>query len=296
MDGWVAKQMKYDDARQNYWNIQEIPTRLQQHADRQRASSEDAITDLENLEIEALTKGGVIQLQEDLEKSRSELDTLDTEIAQLEEKIDAQYSERGLYSSAQDEHMKKCIETISTAMQHRGFDAVKNSAAATPSPNDDDAVRELHQYKVSASDINEDLVNLRVTHDQKRKFKSHRFDDVRSGFGSEAIIGQVLGQFMQGMINGSDLWRVIQRNQRHRDVGAWPDFGSGSLGGGSVWGDVFGNSFPSTLPQDTRSRLPRRRRSSRGSWHWPNSGNGGFRIPTGRGRSSGGGFKTGGGF
>jgi len=234
MDGWVAKQMKYDDARQNYWNIQEIPTRLQQHADRQRASSEDAIADLENLEIEALKKGGVIQLQEDLEKSRAELDTLDTEISQLEEKIDAQYSERGLYSSAQDEHMKKCIETISTAMQHRGFDAVKNSAAATPSPNDDDAVRELHQYKVSANDINEDLVNLRVTHDQKlarlkelegvrRKFKNHRFDDVRSGFGSEAIIGQVLGQFMQGMINGNDLWRVIQRNQRHRDVGAWPE-------------------------------------------------------------------------
>ncbi len=308
MDGWVAKQIKYDDSRQNYWNIQEIPTRLGEHAERQRTASEEAIAQLEQVELDALKKGGVIQLQTDLENIRAEIDKLDAEIAGYEEKLDALYEERGLYSSGQDEHMKRCIDTLSSAMQHRGFDAVKKSAAATPSPNDDDAVRELHQYKVSAQDINDDLRGLRITHDQKlarlkelegvrRKFKTHRFDDVRSGFGNEAIIGQVLAQFMQGLVNGTDLWRVIQRNQRHRDVGAWPDFGSGGLGRGSVWGEVFGNSFPSTLPQDTRSRLPRRRRSRSGTFHWPNSGNGGFRMPSGRGGfKGGGGFKTGGGF
>jgi len=146
-------------------------------------------------------------------------------------------------------------------------------------------------------------LSLRKSHDQKLKrlreleevrsnFKRHRYDDTRSGFSNDAVIGAILGQFLEGVVNGSEVWRVLQRNQRHRDVGAWPDYGSGGLGRG-----------PGSILDDMLSAPRRHRRRAKQSspWHWPNSNNGGFRLPTSRRsssgrRSSGGGFKTGGGF
>ena len=122
------------------------------------------------------------------------------------------------------------------------------------------------------------LNRLQQLEEVRRRFKNRRFDDIRSGFGNEDLISTMLGQFLNGLINSGELWRVLERHQRHRDVGAWPDFGSGGLG------------FPNT----------RRRRSP---WHSPTSrggvgsrSTGGFRLPRSGGSSSRGGFKTGGGF
>ena len=71
-------------------------------------------------------------------------------------------------------------------------------------------------------------------------FKNSRFDDVRSGFGNQALIAGVLGQFIQGVVSGSDVWRVLKRNQRYRKVASSPTFGSGGLGDIA---DIFGEEM-----------------------------------------------------
>ena len=110
----------------------------------------------------------------------------------------------------------------------------------TDSPTDDQLVIELQGVDTRLDALTEGLADVRGLHDKKlgrlkelenvrRDFKNSRFDDVRSGFANESLLVGVLGQFLQGVVNGSDLWRVIKRNQRYRNVGSTPDFGSGGV-------------------------------------------------------------------
>jgi len=104
----------------------------------------------------------------------------------------------------------------------------------------------------------------------------------------------VLGKFVQGLINGSDVWNAIKRNQRYRNVGASPNFGTGALGGignilieGAINGAING-AIDYTKRRQRRGRrstwnLPRSRRSNDSAYRKPRTKrNGGF--------STGGGF------
>lgn len=309
LDKWVAGLINYEPARQNYWNIQEIPKRLQQHAEYVRTQSEEAIKKLEVYEVEAMEAAGIMQLQVDYEQSRVDIDQHDARIDEQESRLNDELLTRSKFSSGQDSQMLQALKMLSDAMQHQSLQSLQQSVFATPSMRDDSLVNELHQYQQNAKNTENDLRDLRKTHSAKlkqlkelenvrKKFKRNRFDDIRSGFGNQALIASSLAQFMQGMMNGAELWQVIQRNQQHRDVGAWPDFGSGGLGRGSIWGDILDVQVGHPNRHGRMRRSNGRRTNSKSSrsntWHWPNSGNGGFRLPTGR--PSGGGFKTGGGF
>ena len=53
----------------------------------------------------------------------------------------------------------------------------------------------------------------------RRQFKRHRYDDLRSVFEDDRLIGQLLSEFLRGAIRGSGLWDAIRRQQRYQDVG-----------------------------------------------------------------------------
>jgi hypothetical protein len=180
--------------------------------------------------------------------------------------------------------MEQGLQALSAALSQKSLLELNDAAHDTASEHDNRVVRELAELHEQHGDLEEELRDHRRLHEAKlarlqefeqlrRRFKQHRFDDIRSGFGNDGLISAMLGQFLKGLINSNELWRVLERHQRHRDVGAWPDFGSGGLG------------------------LPRSRRSP---WHFPRGRGGsagGFRLPrTGGWRSRGGGFRTGGGF
>lgn len=313
LDQWVAGLINFEPSRQNYWNLQEIPKRLQTHAETVREQSNEAIDALQAVENTAMQDAGVHQLQVNYEQARLALDAHDDKIKQAEQTHNNVLTKRAQFAATQDPLMQQALAVLSDAMQHQSMQTLQQGTFATASMRDDDLVNELHQYATRAQDTEEDLRGLRQTYDTqlkrlrelesvRRNFKQHRFDDMRSGFGNEKLLNSALSQFMQGLLSGAELWRVIQRNQRHQDVGAWPDFGSGQLGHGSVWTDVLGNPN-----MGGRMRIPRSRRTSRrtnqrttqrrnSTWHWPNSNNGGFKLPGGRSSNGGGGFKTGGGF
>ena len=313
LDDWVARKIKYSDSRANYWNIQEIPKRLLQHAETARSQSEAMIDDVQILEEKALKEGGAKATRMKLDDLHKKINQHDNDISAQEEHLNKLLHQHGEFASGEDLEMQRSLEVLSSAMKHQNLTGLRQIVNSTRSDDDDYLLGELKRYQSQQEDIQDDISRLRTAHntklsrlkeleDVRRNFKRHRYDDMRSGFGNDALIGSVLGQFLEGLVSGSEVWRVIQRNQRHRDVGAWPDFGSGSLGHGGL-GDILGDlSRPRRrsssgnhdifgLPTSNRQTTKRRRKSS---WHWPNSNNGGFRLPSGR--SSGGGFKTGGGF
>jgi len=297
MDGWVAKLIHYEDGRVNFWNLMEIPKRLTEHADRVGDAADEQFMALQQLEFNALEAAGAKQLEVELEGFRETLDKHDDEMEAKEASLNHELSSRASYVAGEDEYIKRCLSRLTQAMDHENLVVVNRYVRETISPTDDKLVIELQSLDGRLESVRDDLDDVRNLHERKlsklkeleqvrREFKNSRYDDVRSGFGNETLIASVLGQFLQGVVSGSDLWRVLQRNQRYRDIGSLPDFGSGGLG------DLLGG--------DLVLGGGRRRKKRRGSsWHIPSPrrGGGGFRFPrSGGGRRGGGGFTTGGGF
>lgn len=291
LDNWVAKLIKYERNRVNYWNLQEIPKRLNAHAEQVKAEAEAEFLALQTIENTALDAAGVPAIQQRLDEARQALDDHDDRIEATEGELHRILEKGALFTAGLDEYTQRALSSLSAAMQHKDVYQIDRYVRATRSLVDDDLVKELRDFRDNYEDNEDDLADLRKAHSAKlsklkelegvrRNFKNSRYDDIRSGFGNEKLIQSVLGQFVQGVLSGAEVWRVIQRNQRYSDINARPDFGSGGISG----------------------RSPRRSTSdSNTTFHWPSNrgGSGGFRMPGGGGGSrnkSSGGFSTGGGF
>ncbi len=290
LDGWVARRNGFEKARVNYWTLLEIPKRLESHAKRAREQDVLQLKALEELELAAAQKLGIPALQTALTQAQQELAEIDAGVAKAEDQLDAQLEQRGRYASGKDRYVEQSLALLNDAMQRRDSRDLDIAVRATQSREDDSLVHELGDLREHAEDLQEDIAEQRPVREAKidrlkeleqvrRQFKQRRYDDVRSGFDNGDMINSVLGQFLGGLIGSAELWRTLERHQRHIDVGAWPDFGSGGLGG----------------------RMPQ----GRSPWHRPGNisigGSGGFRLPrsggfSSRGRGGGGGFRTGGGF
>jgi hypothetical protein len=302
MDGWVARVIKFQQARVNYWNLIEIPKRLTEHADRVAEVADEQHMHLQQLELDALDAAGANSLTAKLQLLRDELDQHDDQLARAEAELNEKLLQRASYVAGEDDYIKRCLARLSQALDHQDLAEVHRYVKATHSPTDDQLVLELQSLDDRLEDVADDLTNLRGMHEAKlsrlkeledvrRNFKNSRYDDVRSGFGNQTFIASVLGQFLQGAVSGSDVWQAIKRNQRYRNVGSIPDFGSDGLG---QLGDILGGGNLGGVAGG--SRKPRPRRQSTWNWPQPRRGGGSFRIPRGGGGKSGGGFKTGGGF
>ena len=297
IDSWVAGLIKYEASRVNYWNLTEIPKRLTEHAEHVADIADDAHDKLQKLELEVLAKNGALELEAKIDDARAVLDECDDKIESIESQLSDELAKRAKFTAGEDTYIKQSLEVLASALNHDNLQSIERYVRATHSPTDDHLVMELQQLYNRVDDINDNLGDVQSLHRKqlsklselesvRRNFKNARFDDVRSGFTNESLLVSVLGQFVQGLVDGADVWQTIKKNQRYRDVGVSPDFGSGALGG---LGDI--------LIEGAIDYANRKQRSSRRStWNLPRS-RGSSRTTSRRpSRRRSGGFKTGGGF
>ncbi|MEO0368829.1 MAG: hypothetical protein AAF197_08595 [Pseudomonadota bacterium] len=291
LDGWVAKVVNYEPARVNYWNLTEIPRRLQNHADLVTQKADEALMAVQQLELDRLEEAGFGNQQSELETQRTILDEADDQLEQREQHLNELLAERVKFVGGEDNYIHQCLSRLTLALDHQDLDAVYRYVLTTASPTDDQLVLELSELDQRLAGYQADLKDLKRVHDRKlsrlrdietvrQNFKNSRFDDVRSGFNNKSLLVASMAQFVQGELNGSELWQALERNQRYRKIRSNPEFGSGSVG------DIFNG----------QRRTTRQRGRNNSSWHWPKPrrGAGGFKLP--RAPRSSGGFKTGGSF
>lgn len=289
LDGWVAKLCGYDKARPNYWMLNEIPKRLKAHAERARARSDTEFEKLKKLEVAAAEEMGVPQLQQELETAEKSLEEVDESIAGAEREIAEMGDERSRYAAGEDELMTRALERLATEMESDGINALRRRAMLTPDPDDDVIVHDIgdvddrlallqEEYRDTQKVYTRHMQKARELEGLRQQFKRRGYDDMRSVFTNGSAVAGAIEQFLRGLLDDDDLWRIIARSHRLRKMRASPTFGSGGF--------------------------PRRR----GTWRLPRSGSpfprpspprrGGFGLPSGGGfrRPGGGGFSTGGGF
>jgi hypothetical protein len=290
LDGWVARLIGYQKARPNYWMLNQIPERLRAHAESARASATAEFEKLKALEAAARDEMGVGELERELDAREQSLAEHDAAIEGLEHRLADLDAERTRFAAGEDELMAMALERLSAEFESDGVATLMRRAALTPGPDDDLLVRQIADIDARLQMIIEELDDqrklqgrragkLRELEQVRRQFKQRGFDDLRSVFSNGGAVAAGVRQFLSGLLEDDDLWRLIARAHRTRRVQARPDFGSGG--------------FP-PLPGSWRAP---RGRPPIGSLPRPTPGS--LRFPTGGGlrrRRGGGGFSTGGGF
>ena len=266
-DAKVARLVGYTVARPNFYMLNEIPSRLREHASRLEQVAAEARAGLEAYERRTLEADGISELEAEVEAATKARDDVDRQIEELQSEI-AGIDERqaAFLDGSQDPLLSAALDGLTQAIAREELSDLYQEALATKTPEDEKIVRRLRDVEARLARREAEAEEVRsaaVELARKRAELEHSRDDFhRSGydqpqgrFADGGIIGGVIQEILKGAMSSNALNDVLRdgfsvpKSSRRR----------GSFGGGV--------------------RMPRPSRKSSGS----------------RSRSSGG-FKTGGGF
>ncbi|MET3926917.1 hypothetical protein [Devosia sp. 2618] len=324
-DSLVANLVGFQKARPNFAMLNEIPLRLREHAERQIENAKAAELELDMLETEAIDNAGGKPIREAMDVSQKQIDAVDAQIVATEDQRDATAKTLGQLSQGGNPAFESALSELAAALGREDIQTLLAEARRTRTGQDDTIVAQIDETRVRAREEenetreqNERLKTLatrrRELEDIQWEFKKQRFDDPRSTFREDKLVGDLLNDFLRGGISAAsywDQWRGSQNwtagtsdwgggvglpnNGRQRASSPWPDRGGSNMS----WPDSsFGGGNSGSGKSKGRSGG-----GFGGGWTGGSSGSssgsgGGFSRP--RTGSSGtrktGGFKTGGGF
>jgi hypothetical protein len=318
LDSLVAGLVKFDKARPNFAMLNEIPLRLREHAERQIAYAKQAEAEVDSLETQAIDAAGGKPIRDALEAIQTRIQAIDAEIVAAEDKRDDTAKALAGLSEGNDPAFAEALATLAAGLGREDIQTLLAEARLTRTGQDDTIVAQIDDARARIKDEDSETLEqkdrLKVLAARRRElediqweFKKNRFDDPRSTFREDRLVGDLLNDFLRGGITAATYWSQWQKSQNWQagttDWGGgvglpnngrsrgnpWPD-----NGGGFNWPD---NSF-------NNGRKP-----SGGGFNWPTGGSQGSRPSSGSGgdfsrprtgsqgtRKSNTGFKTGGGF
>lgn len=280
LDGWVAKLIRYADARSHYYMLTELPLRLREHAERQKAGAAEASRKLRDLEAQVLQADSLLPGKKALQAVQKEIETVEARIEASEKRHAELLEKRSAYSTASDEISQQAIQLQASEIKNDTLSNLYREAQATSRPEDDvivSRIRDLAEEEQSLSaeienrqsELHRQQKSFQEIEELRRRFRRSGYDSGHSYFPGGLDLGALLALLLAGRASGGDVWGRIGREQEFRlprqhrhGRGSEGDFFPGGFGGGGGFPDIFGGG----------------------------SGGGGG------GTIGGGGFKTGGGF
>ncbi|MBK8082610.1 MAG: hypothetical protein IPK28_01600 [Devosia sp.] len=306
LDSLVAGMVGFPEARVNFAMLNEIPLRLREHAERQQQIAEAADAEVTALEKQVIDDAGGRPAREAVEAAETRIAAIDSEMVALEDKRDERARNLRELAQGSDPAFSTAVSGLAEALGREDIQTLLTAARATHTGQDDTIVKQIDEVRQRAGEEEADnrdqrsrlktlAARRRELEDIQFEFKKQGFDNPRSSFGEDKLVGDLLTDFLRGGITAADYWGQWRRSQnwaggsrpepRQQEPAAsgfnWPD---SSFGGGASTRRQggFGGSW---------GRLP-------GGGGGGSSGGGGFSRPrTGSsGNRTSGGFKTGGGF
>ncbi|MFD1253213.1 hypothetical protein DEVEQU_00685 [Devosia equisanguinis] len=318
-DGMVASLVGFQKARPNFAMLNEIPMRLREHAERQEANAQAAEAELEALQLAAVDAAGGKPIRAALAAAQAEIEKIDAQIVECEDKRDTAAKTLQDLAEGRDPAFENAASTLAEALGREDIQTLLAQARLTRTGQDDTIVAQIDEARARIREEDEEsreqrerlktlAARRRELEDIQWEFKKQRFDDPRSSFREDKLVGDLLNDFLRGGITAATYWDHWRKSQnwaqgsewgagykptrQQRDNSPWPQ------GGGSTfqWPDSSFGSGPSGGKNKPKGG------GFGGGWgggsSGSSSGGGGFSRP--RTGSSGtrkhSGFKTGGGF
>lgn len=271
LDEWVARLIRYQDARANYAMLTEIPVRLRAHADdlrRQTAAAKASLDEMEAVRTRALAGTDLVA------EIRTERDR-QAELARELEGLTSELAETGtqlkVYAKGEDHSFQTAVTTYATFLDRENLRRLMADASSTATAEDDRVVEDVRRLGRELETLEGANATRRRRLDQlsERKlelarlasnFRRQRYDDAGSEFADNPRIEDLLQLLLRGAITAADYWARMQQQQswRHRPGDPWrrqsglPPFdgfpggswgGSGSSGGGGGSSGSSGRDF-----------------------------------------------------
>jgi hypothetical protein len=292
LDGLVASLVGFHKARPNFAMLNEIPLRLREHAERQIANARAAEDELDGLERAAIDNAGGRPMREAMEAAQQRIDALDADIVATEDRRDETAKTLTMLSQGGNPAVEGALTELATALGREDIQTLLAEARRTRTGQDDTIVAQIDDARARAKEeegeareLNERLKTLatrrRELEDIQWEFKKQRFDDPRSAFREDKLVGDLLNDFLRGGISAASYWDQWQRSQN------WS-------AGTSDWGGGVG--LPNNGRQRTNSPWPE---AGGSTFNWPDTsfgGGGKSKSKGGFGGGWGGGSGSGGGF
>ncbi len=317
LDGLVANLVGFQKARPNFAMLNEIPLRLREHAERQIENAKAAEAELDALETAAIDNAGGKPMRDAMEAAQQKIDAFDAEIVAIEDRRDETAKALTTLSQGGNPAFEGALTELATALGREDIQTLLAEARRTRTGQDDTIVAQIDDARARAKEeegetreLNERLKTLaarrRELEDIQWEFKKQRFDDPRSTFREDKLVGDLLNDFLRGGISAASYWDQWQRSQNwsagtsdwgggvglpnngRRSSSPWPDNGGSTFN----WPDSsFGGGSGKSKPRGNSGGFG-------GGWGGGSSSGGGFSRPrTGsQGTRKHSGFKTGGGF
>lgn len=280
-DGLVAGLVSFAKARPNFAMLNEIPLRLREHAERQIEGARLADAEVDALETSAIDAAGGKPMRDAMDIAQARIDALDAEIIATEDRRDEATAALGRLSQGGNPAFEGALGELASALGREDIQILLAEARRTRTGQDDTIVAQIDDVRARSKEetsetreLNERLKTLaarrRELEDIQWEFKKQRFDDPRSTFRDDKLVGDVLNDFLRGGISAASYWDQWRRSQN------WS-------AGTSDWGGGVG------LPDNGRQRSNSPWPNGGGTMNWPDSsfGGGGKSKPRG---PSGGGF------
>jgi hypothetical protein len=298
LDGLVAGLVGFHKARPNFAILNDIPLRLREHAERQAELAQQAQSELDALETAAIDAAGGRTIREAMQAAQARIDALDAEIVEAEDHRDDATRAMSELAEGRDPAFEGALGELAAALGREDIQTLLADARRTRTGQDDTIVAQIDdarsRIRAEEEETRDQRERLKVLAARRRElediqweFKKQRFDDPRSTFREDRLVGDLLNDFLRGGISAAAYWDQWRRSQN------W-SAGTTDWGGGiglpdngrqrnsNPWGDG-GFSWPDSSFGGSSSRSK------------PRSGGFGGGFGGGWGGSSGGG-STGGGF
>ncbi len=187
LDGWVAHVDDFEPLRRNYWMLNELPARFDEHAKRMRALADEDVAAVRALETAAAAAAGVPERRRALAAAADSLASLDKKIADQEAAVHALVDKRAAFAAGQDDISRECTQLLSDTLRAEQMRTLRERASRTPTPEDDAAVDQLTVIRTEMPRLQDEANRYRALHDAhsdrtdkleelRKRFKEHRFD------------------------------------------------------------------------------------------------------------------------
>ena len=249
LDGWVARLIDYRENRADYHMLNELPLRLREHADQAAEEAKRQQQALQALERQTAEKDGVGTLQSTLEKSETQLQQINGEIETHEKRYQELLGQKAGFAAGEDKYTQMAVEVLVAELEREDTIELYRQAQATPRPEDDVIVMQLHKLQQEEQETNKRISGLKADRQQQRKaleeltklrskFRRSNYDARHSSFPSNLGLGILLGEMLRGGRSSGSAWDRIGGTQKWDlpDIGGFGGSGGGSSGGGGFGG------------------------------------------------------------
>jgi hypothetical protein len=262
-DSLVANLIRFHKARPNFAMLNEIPLRLREHAERQIELARQAEDELDVLEEAAIDKAGGKPMRDEMAKIQSQIDARDQQILAAEDRRDELARSLGQMSQG-NSTVDAALNELATALGREDIQTLLAEARLTRTGQDDTIVAQIDEARARAKsedaeqrELNDRLKVLstrrRELEDIQWEFKKQRFDDPRSMFREDKLVGDMMTDFLRGAISAATYWESWRKSQN------W-SAGTSDWGGGiglpnngrqtnrTPWGPQGGQTFHGQIP------------------------------------------------